>query len=120
VSFEAGFLLGYTVLLVVAALGLHRLGRGNPSPWAGRVLAGHRRQHPETAQPPLATAPTWPHVEQSRLHTGIAIVAAAAGLLLAAVGVWRHRGALEVTLLASACTAAAAAVTHLARELYRE
>jgi hypothetical protein len=114
VSFEAVFLLGYSGLLLLVALGLHRVGRVNPSPWTGRVLAGHRRRHPDG----IVETVGWPHREQPRLHTGIAIVAAAASAALAVAGGWRHHGlAVEVILFAGATAAAAVVLWRLIRAL---
>lgn len=111
-TFEAVFLSGYADLLLLAALGLHRLGRINPSPWAGRVLAGHRRRHPEAAVPrDDDPRRTWPLREQPRLHTGIALVATTAALVLGMVGLWRYRDATD-TLLFSVPSVAALVVLH--------
>jgi hypothetical protein len=131
VSFEALFLLLYANALLLVALGLHRLGRINPSPWRSRVLAGHRRHHPDagTAGPVTTTAhgrgtaarpSIWPHVEQPRLHTGIALVAATAGLVLTIAGLWRHHHAIEQALLASTATVSCAVITRLGNALWRQ
>ena len=126
-SFEAGFLVVYANLLLLAALGLHRIGRVNPSPWNSRVLAGHRRRHPEVDVTELAARErggqagqdavgwprTWPHAEQPRLHTGIALVAAMASLVLVIAGLWRHHQELELALLATTGAAACAVLGRL-------
>jgi hypothetical protein len=132
VSFEALFLLIYADVMVLAALGLHRLGRVNPSPWRSRVLAGHRRHHPEARLAPGGTTPlsrrrgaagrpdTWPHVEQPRLHTGIALVAATAGLALTIAGLCRHHQNLERALSAATLVATCAVLVHLSNALRRQ
>jgi hypothetical protein len=128
VSFEALFLLLYANALLLVALGLHRLGRINPSPWRSRVLAGHRRHHPDAGATGLETTighgtaarpSTWPHVGQPRLHTGIALVAAAAGLVLTLAGLWRHHHVVEQALLAATTTASCAVITLLGNALRR-
>jgi hypothetical protein len=128
VSFEAVFLLAYANLLLLAALGLHRLGRVNPSPWRSRALAGHRRRHPEVASAELPAAlgaaangwpPTWPHAEQPRLHSGIALVAATAALVLTIAGACRHHQPLELALLTLTGAAACAVLVRLVRALTR-
>jgi len=132
VSFEAVFLLAYANLLLVAALGLHRLGRVNPSPWRSRALAGHRRQHPEMASGELSPGlgpevgaaanggpPTWPHVEQPRLHSGIAVVAVTAALVLTIAGACRHHQHVELALLTLTGAAACAVLVRLVRALTR-
>jgi hypothetical protein len=124
VSAEAVFLLLYANVLVWVALGLHRLGRVSASPWRSRVLAGHRRRHagaglaapaPTAARGRVAaTRPeTWPHDAQPRLHTGIAMVAAAAGLVLTIAGLWRHHQNLERVLLAATATAICVVLARL-------
>jgi hypothetical protein len=130
VSFEALFLLLYANALLLVALGLHRLGRVNPSPWRSRVLAGYRRHHPEAGlAEPMPTAArgrvaaarpdSWPHAEQPRLHTGIALVAATAGLVLTIAGLWRHHEGLELALLVATATATCAVLVHLSNTLRR-
>jgi hypothetical protein len=128
VTFEALFLLVYANALLVVALGLHRLGRINPSPWRSRVLAGHRRHHPEVGyagptaagargRRPTGRPVTWPHAEQPRLHTGISMVVASAGLVLAIAGLWRHHQTGERALLAVTATVACAVLVHLGTAL---
>jgi hypothetical protein len=135
VSFEALFLLVYANGLLLAALGLHRLGRVDPSPWRSRVLAGHRRHHPDTSPTPPAApdtaggpahrlAPggspnTWPHAEQPRLHTGIALVAVTAALVLTIAGLWRHHHDLDLTLLTATAAAACAVLARLSHTFRR-
>lgn len=130
-SFEALFLLLYADLLLLVALGLHRLGRINPSPWRSRVLAGHRRHHPDagTVGPDTTAADgrgaaarpnTWPHAEQPRLHTGVALVAATAGLVLTIAGLWRHHRIVEQALLAATTTASCAVIALLGNALRRQ
>ncbi|HEX5740995.1 MAG TPA: hypothetical protein VFY17_05505 [Pilimelia sp.] len=104
--FEVLFAAGYSLLLTGGALGLHRLGRVDPSPWSSRALAGYRAQAPE---PPAAVPPeAFPHRDAGRLHSAVAAVACVAALLVAATQLARHHRPAEVVLLAG-CTAAAAA-----------
>ncbi|TMR90091.1 hypothetical protein [Nonomuraea basaltis] len=73
IASETVFVACYALVLLGVAAGLHRLGRANTSPWASRVLSGYRRQVPD---PPDPAAPTdWPHSENGRLHTLVALVA---------------------------------------------
>ncbi|HEY6793479.1 MAG TPA: hypothetical protein VI248_02220 [Kineosporiaceae bacterium] len=117
-SLEGIFLLGYANPLLLAAIGLHRLGHVNSSPWRSRALAGHRRRHPQPAADTTG-APQWPHGEQPRLHTAIATVAATAGLVLAAAGLWRHHDPLQAALFTLTCVGAGTVLIHLIKALRR-
>jgi hypothetical protein len=98
---EVVFVAAYALVLVLAAAGIARLGRVNSSPWASRVLAGHRRQ--VGAQVP--DAPTevgtvdWPHSEVPRFHAGMALVPLGAAALLAVAELARHHRPVEVAVL---------------------
>lgn len=116
-TFETVFLLVYAHGLLLVALGLHRLGRATTSPWAGRVLAGHRRRHPEAAAELVDPPGAWPHSEQLRVHTGIGLVAAAAAFVLGVVGLWRHHDEVETMLFSLTSVVALVVLRRLGRAL---
>jgi hypothetical protein len=128
VTFETVFFLLYANGLLLLSLGLHRIGRIDPSPWAGRVLAGHRlnqelrvsgdEHRTGTSSSPGAHGAdvardgasdgasgdvgglAWPQDQQPRIYTALATVAAAAAAVLAFAGVARHHHGVGVVLLA--------------------
>lgn len=115
--FEAGFVACYALVMLLGAVGLHRLGRKDSSAWTSRALAGHRRQAP--GPPPETNPADWPHSEAGRLHTLVALVIAAASLTLTLVELFRHHNAIELPALALTALAAAAALTHLTTQFTR-
>lgn len=117
---EYGFLLGYAGLLLLAAMGLDRLGRIDPSPWRGRVLAAHRRRHPESVAAPATEsgdAVQWPQREQRRLHTGIAAVAATAAAAILVIVLARHHRGWEIVAPLAMLAASLAELALLGRRL---
>ncbi|MBI1759780.1 MAG: hypothetical protein HYR62_11245 [Actinobacteria bacterium] len=125
-TFEAAFMIGYANVLLLIALGLHRLGRVNTSPWSSRALAGHQRRHsddaPHDGSPPGDMGPdhdlpAWPHGEPRRLHTGIAMIAATAAMVLVVAAMVRHHATAEVLLLTATGVAAGALVARLGNAL---
>jgi hypothetical protein len=116
-------------------MGLDRLGRVSPSPWASRALAGHRRRnHPGTdsesdtpkrpddrhsrpAQQPAPEPLAWPHTEPRRLHTSIALVATGAALVLTIAETARHHRPLEAALLGGTAAITTAVAVRLALTL---
>jgi hypothetical protein len=110
VRFEVGFIAGYAALLLLAALGLRRLGAANTSAWASRLLAAHRRHAPDATD---TTAAHWPHTDASRLYTAVAAVAAAAALLLTGAEIIRHHRPPEIALLAATGLVAAYLLARL-------
>jgi hypothetical protein len=95
------FVAAYTGVLLVAAAGLHRLGRIDTSPWRSRVLAGHRRAIGAVPWRERSSA-DWPHSEVPRLYTGIGAVAAAAAVVLPAGLLVAHHRLPEVAVLGPA------------------
>ncbi|NKZ05685.1 hypothetical protein [Actinomadura latina] len=116
-SFEAVFVACYALVIVLSALGLHRLGRRDSSAWTSRALAGHRRQAPA---PPETTPADWPHSEVGRLHTLVALIMAAASLTLALVELFRHHNAAELAVLGLTAVVAAAALLDLTAKFTRD
>jgi len=114
---EVLFVAGYAATLLAASAGLHRLGRVNTSPWRGRVLAGHRRALGEHGRGQHPTRSDWPHSEVPHLHTGIALVAVVAAILLAVAELARHHRPPEVLLLGTVAATAAATATLLTGRL---
>jgi hypothetical protein len=111
--FEVVFTAGYSLLLTAGAIGLHRLGRVDPSAWSSRVLAGYRAQHP--GPPPSGSPDAFPHRESGRLHSAIGAVACCAAILITAAQLLRHHRSAEAVLLATCAAAAAAALRPLLR-----
>lgn len=113
VPFEVLFTAGYSLLLTGGALGLHRLGRVDSSPWSSRALAGYRAQ---TSDSPTPVPPeAFPHRDAGRLHSAVAAVACVAALLVAAAQLPRHHGPAEAVLLGGCVLAAAAALRPVLR-----
>lgn len=111
-GFEAVFFTGYPLLLIGAALGLHRLGKVDTSPWRSRVLAGHRRQVPG---PPPTDEADWPHSEAGRVHTLVALVTALSAVTLVIVGLARNHSPAESVVLGAVALLAVATSAVLAR-----
>lgn len=105
-SFEAGFVTVYGALLLLGSFGLIRLGRVSTSPWSSRALAGHRRQEPEPNE--VSTMTQWPHSEVPKLHSTVAAVASAAAALVATTELIRHHQPVEMALLGTVASLAAA------------
>jgi hypothetical protein len=121
---EVAFIAGYAAVLVLAALALHRLGRAAGAPvWQSRLLAGYRRDTAPGRPAGTGSGPEdrpgvdWPHVEARRLHSGVAVVAASAALLLAGAEGIRHHRPAETALLTAVACAALAVLAWLARGL---
>jgi hypothetical protein len=85
---DAVLLCVYPLVLLGAAMGLRTFGRLNTSPWASRVLAGHRRATGRPAE--RARDDDWPHSEVPRLYAAFALVAAAAATVLSLAGLLLH------------------------------
>jgi hypothetical protein len=112
---ETVFVAAYALLLCAAAVGLHRLGRVNTDPWASRVLAGYRQQTRHDPRP--GAAADWPHADARRLHTGLATVAATAGLLLCAGEAVRHHAPGDLAVLGTAAVLCLWVLSRLALQL---
>jgi hypothetical protein len=115
--FEVVFTAAYSLLLTVGAIGLHRLGRADPSAWSSRVTAGYRAQHPD----PLPASPpdAFPHRDAGRLHSVIGSVACLAAILISVTQLLRHQRPGEVLLLAGCAVVAGAALRPLLRAAQR-
>ncbi|MET8153251.1 hypothetical protein ACIBSW_40310 [Actinoplanes sp. NPDC049668] len=111
--FEVIFTAGYSLLLTAGAIGLHRLGHRDPSPWTSRMLAGYRAQHPG----PVPDSPpgAFPHHDSGRLHSAVGAVACLAALMVAAAQLVRHHRPGEAILLGACAAVAAAALPPLLR-----
>jgi hypothetical protein len=121
---EVAFIAGYATVLLLAALALHRLGRAAGAPvWRSRLLAGYRRADgrgdPADTEFGPADRAGWPHVEARRLHSGVAVVAASAALLLAGAEGIRHHHPAETVLLTAVAGTALAVLARLVRGLRR-
>jgi hypothetical protein len=104
---DAVLLCVYPLVLLCAAAGLRTVGRLNTSPWASRVLAGHRRA---TGRPPERSGDAdWPHSEVPRLYAAFAVVAAAAATALSLAGLLLHHN--RSTWMAPAAVFLASLVT---------
>lgn len=77
----AAFLIGYSMILIAMAWGLHWLGRRSRSAWAD---AGRPQAADDSSG---AAAPDWPHSEVPKLHAVIGAVAAGGSMLLSGVGI---------------------------------
>ncbi|SNS51819.1 hypothetical protein [Actinoplanes regularis] len=111
--FEVVFTAGYGLLLIAGAIGLHRLGRRDPSAWSSRMLAGYRAQHPEPT--PAGPPDAFPHHDLGRLHSAVGAVACLAALLLTVAQLVRHHRPGEAVLLAGCAVAAAVVLRPLLR-----
>ncbi|GAB1640064.1 hypothetical protein [Krasilnikovia sp. MM14-A1259] len=105
--FEVTFAAVYALLLTAGAVGLHRLGRRDPSAWSSRMLAGYRAQHPDPV--PAAPPDAFPHRDSGRLHSAVGAVACLAALLVTSAQIVRHHRPAEVIVL-GVCAAASGAV----------
>ncbi len=106
------FVAAYAAVLLAVSAGLDRLGRVRTDPWASRALAGYRRRN-DGGTVVDGVGPAWPHSEVPRLHTGIALVAAAAATLLTAVELVRRHHLAEVAVLGAALIFGVVALTRL-------
>ncbi|WP_412751187.1 hypothetical protein [Krasilnikovia sp. M28-CT-15] len=107
--FEVAFTAVYSLLLTLGAIGLHRLGRRDPSAWSSRMLAGYRAQHPDSI--PATPSDAFPHRDSGRLHSAVGAVACLAALLVTVAQLIRHHRPGEAILLAG-CAAIAGAALH--------
>ncbi len=109
------FVAAYAAVLLALSGLLHRLGRARTDAWTSRALAGHRR----TLAEPVAgdAAADWPHMEVPRLHTGMALVAAAAATVLSTAELLRHHRPAEAVVLGVVVLLCLAVVLRLATRL---
>jgi hypothetical protein len=110
---EVVFVAAYALVLLCAAAGIARLGRVNSSPWASRVLAGHRRQVRDAGADSWSA--DWPHSELPRFHAGMALVPVVAGALLTVAELARHHRPAEVAGLLAVLALAALTARRLIR-----
>jgi hypothetical protein len=115
VSFETAFFAGYATALLLAAVGLRRLGRSSTDAWSSRLFAAYRAQAPEPVEP--ATHADWPHSEVPSLHTALAAVASLAATLLCLAQLVRHHEPLALVVLAPLAALGGLGTTRLAWEL---
>jgi hypothetical protein len=113
-TFETAFIAGYAVVLLLAALGLRRLGRVTTDPWSSRALAAYRASATNPVEP--ATHEDWPHSEVPRLHSGLGAVACLAASLLCLAELVRSHDAVALAVLMPLALLAAAAAVRLAAE----
>jgi hypothetical protein len=82
---DVGFAAGYAVLLVIVAAGIHRLG----------VISARRRSFSDQE-----SAIPWPHSGSIALHTMVAAVASAAGVLVTGAFAVLHHSLIDLAVLA--------------------
>jgi hypothetical protein len=111
--FDVVFTAGYSLLLSAGAIGLHRLGRRDPSAWSSRMLAGYRAQHPDAT--PSTPPDAFPHHDSGRLHSAVGAVACLAALLVTVAQLIRHHRPGEAMLLAGCAAAAGVTLRSLLR-----
>ncbi|MGE5763839.1 MAG: hypothetical protein ACM3ZF_08180 [Mycobacterium leprae] len=111
---EVVFVALYALVLLAAAAGIARLGRVNSSPWASRVLVGHRRQLRDPAAAESWSA-DWPHSEVPRFHAGMALVPIVAAALLSVAELARHHRPAEVAGLLAVLALAGLTARRLIR-----
>jgi H+/Cl- antiporter ClcA len=102
---EVVFAAIYATVVVLAAVALDRVGRATSRQPGARTTG------------PDHDGPAWPHIASVTLHTAIAAMASAAGLLVAAVVAVRHHHPPEIGVLAVPAVLAALTLHRCYRRL---
>ena len=112
---ETVFILAYSVALLVAAAGLHRLGKVNRNPSSNRAAVNPDRAGAGSGQ--RSENPGWPHDESARLHSVMGLTAVAATIVLLFVEAVRHHRPIELVAIGAVAVVAIATLVRLANTL---
>jgi hypothetical protein len=85
---EVVFATMYASLIVLAAMGIDHVGRAGARRRSGAKGTGDQREQV-----------AWPHLGSVALHSAVAAVACAAGILIALVVGLRHHGGPDIAIL---------------------